>query len=764
MGRRTLERWILNPLVHADDITQRHAAVGELVALGDGGIADLRKLLKTVSGDTTRLLRRAELGDLSPKKLGALYDGFRAMGQVFGWINAHAELDALKTWLPNSDTRSSIRSWIEEVDRTLDVDRLSAVSRISTTVTEPDELRIFRPGINVEVDEAFQQIDNAKRDLAKTSISLGELLYPTFPKNKVETKAKLTQNTSGAYYSVNNADVELLRWYCDQVRRLSARQKRRNKNQETPPSIRWWNSIAEWKEAMKRGDGERMGERMLSNESEEDEINSDEADDENPNDFQAILHRGRNPNAKREEERVRVLSEAQIALISELRIANTRSKTKTHVNAARSDEAWVVIDNAASNIRDAVDNAFRGFVSDIIGQHHDGLTRATHTLADIDALFSLARAALRYNYHRPEVDRDDDAEASFVEAKGIRHPIVERILENIEYVVNDVTLNENGLVLFGTNNSGKTTLGKATALNVVMAQCGGFVAAQSFRFRPFHNIITRLAGHDDMRTGRGTFAVEMTELRTILSRASPRSLVIGDELAHGTEHPSAIGLVASSIIELSNRRTNFLFATHLHRLASLDCITELENVEFKHFHVDRDPDTDEIIYDRKLRSGSGPATYGIEVAAAQGIPQRVIERAHRIRRGVAGEAAELANNKRSRYNASVIMGKCQIPGCEAQAEETDHIKEQSTANERGVIDERFHKNEAHNLAPLCKKHHQDKTQGRLVIEGWATSTTKGRKLIVRYPVEGTAVMEKRVSKEPTKTTSSSSQSTLFSFW
>ena len=285
-----------------------------------------------------------------------------------------------------------------------------------------------------------------------------------------------------------------------------------------------------------------------------------------------------------------------------------------------------------------------------------------------------------------------------------------------------------------THNS---VLLKSVALAVVMAQAGCFVPATSFQFCPFHSIITRLSGKDNMRGGQGTFAVEMTELRTILSRATPKSLVLGDEICHGTEYPSAVNIVASSIVELLEMKTNFIFATHLHSLSNREDVCLNPRLTFQHFHVESilHGNETEIIYNRKLRPGSGPATYGIEVAAAQGIPHRVIERAHRMRREMLDEPFGIVDTRTSNYNAGVLMNRCCIPECKHKAVHMHHIRFQCEADENGMIDGRFHKNRASNQTGLCKQHHNQVHHGNLEIKGWAVTLTGKRRLIIKATSE-----------------------------
>jgi DNA mismatch repair protein MutS len=218
-----------------------------------------------------------------------------------------------------------------------------------------------------------------------------------------------------------------------------------------------------------------------------------------------------------------------------------------------------------------------------------------------------------------------------------------------------------------------------------------------------------------MYRGQGVFAVEMSELRTILLRSNERSLVLGDEICHCTEQNSGLAIVASSIVSLAKKKTNFIFATHLHKLPDLPEIKALDNVSRMHLEVRYDEGRDILIYNRKLKKGKGIATYGIEVAKAMGINHEVVKLAEVIRRRELGISQEFMSTRKSHFNAKVYMDTCAI--CGSSVEETHHIKEQHTADERGYVGH-YHKNHESNLIPLCKACHLEEHHGNLEIHGW----------------------------------------------
>jgi DNA mismatch repair protein MutS len=220
--------------------------------------------------------------------------------------------------------------------------------------------------------------------------------------------------------------------------------------------------------------------------------------------------------------------------------------------------------------------------------------------------------------------------------------------------------------------------------------------------------------------------VEMAELRNILKRATTNSLVIGDELCSGTESASAIAIVAAGILELSNKRSSFIFATHHHDLTNISRLKGLTNLVINHLHVSYDPLTGTLVYDRTLKPGQGSTNYGIEVCRALDLGDEFVKVANEIR----NEHLQLTNtmneSKRSRYNTSVIVDKCQV--CGKKAMEVHHIKQQKDADHVGNVGIK-HKNHASNLVPLCEECHNQVHHGELVINGYI-HTSIGRRLDV----------------------------------
>ena len=296
---------------------------------------------------------------------------------------------------------------------------------------------------------------------------------------------------------------------------------------------------------------------------------------------------------------------------------------------------------------------------------------------------------------------------SFAEAKGLRHCLIEHIQQNEIYVPNDVDLGnpqQRGILLYGTNAVGKTSLIRALGISVIMAQAGMYVPCAQFRYRPYTALFSRILGNDNLFRGLSTFAVEMSELRMILKMSDANSLVLGDELCSGTETESALSIFMAGLCDLHGKGASFVFATHFHEILKMDEIGGLSGVSTKHMAVHYDRELDCLVYDRKLADGPGNRMYGLEVCKSLHLPADFLEHAYEIRGKYFPETkGELSHPTASKYNARKIRGLCEMCRIE-MGEETHHLQEQRMANEAGFIDG-FHKDHAANLMSLCSKCH-----------------------------------------------------------
>ena len=362
-------------------------------------------------------------------------------------------------------------------------------------------------------------------------------------------------------------------------------------------------------------------------------------------------------------------------------------------------------------------------------------------IGTLDVALSNAKCAILYNYVRPELLPMQE-KGRFLEAIGLRHPLIESREENGIYIPNDIFLghpnpnithdhttleatdmkNVQGILLYGINSSGKSSLMKSLGMAIIMAQSGFFVPCAALRFHIFDKLFTRIMSHDNLYKGLSTFTVEMLELKNIFNRSTAYSMVLGDEISHGTETESALAIVASAIKKMDSLGSLFVFATHLHQLGHLNIIKELSSVVALHLGVSYDEANDTLLYNRKLELGSGSSLYGLEFAKSLHMDQAFIKTAYDIRRHLAGELGEvelLRQKKRSKYNKNLYLSKCAL--CDEYVEEVHHIKAQENANEHGVI-EHFNQHHRYNLIPLCAKHHRMVHEGKITINGFVMSS------------------------------------------
>jgi DNA mismatch repair protein MutS len=263
------------------------------------------------------------------------------------------------------------------------------------------------------------------------------------------------------------------------------------------------------------------------------------------------------------------------------------------------------------------------------------IQQSAAAVAALDALAGLADVARHHNYCRPLVNDDERIEIS-----DGRHPVLEQTLVQERFVPNDALLDnrENQiLIITGPNMAGKSTYIRQVALLVLMAQIGSFIPAARASIGLVDRIFTRIGAADDLARGQSTFLVEMNETANILNNATPRSLVILDEIGRGTSTFDGLSIawaVAEYLHHSVGART--LFATHYHELtelaATLPRVKNL-NVAVREWH-------DRVIFLHKILPGGTDKSYGIQVARLAGLPREVIERAREVLANL--EQAELS--------------------------------------------------------------------------------------------------------------------------
>jgi DNA mismatch repair protein MutS len=273
---------------------------------------------------------------------------------------------------------------------------------------------------------------------------------------------------------------------------------------------------------------------------------------------------------------------------------------------------------------------FAGLRERVAGESAD-LQAAARALAEVDALLSLAAAAVEGRYVRPVVDEGDALEIA-----GGRHPVVERLLGAGEFVPNDVLLDRSGrqiLLITGPNMAGKSTYLRQVALVTIMAQMGSFVPADGARIGLVDRVFTRIGATDALARGRSTFLVEMSETAGILRNATDRSLVLLDEVGRGTSTFDGLAIAWAVTEHLhggTDARPRTLFATHYHEL------TELADVlpGVKNMNVLVQDAGGTVVFLRRIVAGAADQSYGIHVAKLAGMPEAVVVRAREVLRNL----------------------------------------------------------------------------------------------------------------------------------
>ena len=478
--------------------------------------------------------------------------------------------------------------------------------------------------------------------------------------------------------------------------------------------------------------------------------------------------------------------------LSDLRVVSESrgkgSKTLT-INCKPLEKLSHQLLDARESLNQQLPKIYREFLAELNQNYGLLLVQITYLVAQLDLYQSQARNARINNYCRPlAVAKTNAEEPSWLEVRQLRHPLAEKAnLRNI-YVPHNLTLGKmkhqlidatksrsveasqssnssqiddlidiinQGYLIYGVNGSGKSVLSKSVGIVVIMAQAGFFVPAEHFHFTPYQHVLCRILNNDDFRRGQSSFEVEIDELKGIIYRANQSSLVLGDEIAKGTESNSATAIVASTLIHLIEKRASFIFASHLHDLTKLPEIQALlPAMGIYHLKVRIDGSTSgavngnvnggqgkneiKIEYDRHLTPGQGEQSYGLLVAQAKGLPNLFCQKAYQIQQKLAGHSEQIQSTETSRYNNTVYRpDRC--PVCKVNPpQEVNHIRPQRDADNNGYIGH-IPKNHPQNLIWLCRDCHQQTEHprdGQLLIvtspDTWRYSPEKSKRISPKF--------------------------------
>lgn len=306
-------------------------------------------------------------------------------------------------------------------------------------------------------------------------------------------------------------------------------------------------------------------------------------------------------------------------------------RKQTLVNAERYvtpelKEYETVVLNAEEELLTCEKRLF-GEILQQLAQFCEEIKANANAVADLDALLSLATVAVREAYSRPQL-----AEDNILYIKNGRHPVVEQSLPSGQrYIPNDTAMDENSRIhiITGPNMSGKSTYIRQVAIINLMAQIGSFVPADEARIGITDRIFARIGAQDEIHAGQSTFMVEMIETARLLSGSSERSLLIIDEVGRGTSTYDGLA-IATAVIEYIHDEAKLncrtLFATHFHELTQLPQTLP----RAKNYNIAVMEEGERVIFTHQLSPGGANRSYGVHVAQLAGVPQKVIQRAHRL--------------------------------------------------------------------------------------------------------------------------------------
>ena len=306
-------------------------------------------------------------------------------------------------------------------------------------------------------------------------------------------------------------------------------------------------------------------------------------------------------------------------------------RKQTLVNAERYitpdlKEYETLVLNAEERILEVETRLFKELCAQIAAHAHR-LLETARTLARIDVFAALAEVAARNNYVRPTLLPD-----GALEIRNGRHPVVEQFLPaGGRFVPNDIIFEpgECVRVITGPNMSGKSTFLRQAALIVLMAEMGSFVPADSAQIAVVDRIFTRIGAQDEIHAGQSTFMVEMVETANILHHATPRSLLVLDEIGRGTSTYDGLSLAWAIVEHIHNHpriKAKTLFATHYHELTDLaELLPGVRN-----YNVAVTEEGDHVVFLHRIIPGGADRSYGIHVAQLAGLPRPIIARAQEI--------------------------------------------------------------------------------------------------------------------------------------
>lgn len=732
-GQRLLEQRLLHPMLNIDDINRSYNQIEEMIALDKNipkSIESIKHCLQQLV-DFDKIHRKCDILKITPADIYDLIGSYNQYIQIVDNINRI--INELSTLMPNLSFANlthalptqtqldKMKDLYKHLTQTFDHTTFRSVQSFKSL-----EKNMFRKGVDNELDDLCSHLGNVTDNIETLRKRLTKIVDSVG--NKSDKCIKLVETKSiGVKFQGSKNVVSPLKYYKETIKNamysIQGELSEKDRIKALDKKIRMFKNGDELIAKLGRNLGGKITDSGLLDWAKDKkiakkfDINSDEEEDSSPDSVSD-----------------KYLSIDDIELILSL---DFYPKTTTiDICTKFVDEHQNTSDEYFQKFVEMMQLKSQNVLRNLLEQNKDIVKLFSELSAQLDVIQSNSRCAIDYRYYKPTVisrfNEQKELLPSFLDIKGLRHPIIERIQEDIEYVKNDLKLGREsfdddsitGILLFAVNNGGKTTLEKAIALIIDMAQAGCYVPADSLRYRPFKGIITRLEGTDNMWKGQGSYAVEMSELRTVANQSTINSLVLGDEICRGTEQNSSIPIMCATVEWLCKvPQVNFIFSTHYHEMLEFDKIKKLKQLGIYHLRatIDRsNPSATDIVYDHKLSDGIGDTLFGIEVARCMGYNEEICNMALEYRHERLKRKTHFLDTRKSKYHKGVYMDGCMVPGCTDElfganndkALDTHHEKQQHTADENGKIDH-HDKNAKHNLIPLCKKHHHLADKGEL---------------------------------------------------
>ena len=662
MGKRKFTYNFLNPVTDEDYLQKEYNIIESLLSKKCVDEYNAIKIMLVQIKDITKIMRQIILQKISPKLIYQLYSSIMTSKVMYNFVIGNEKLNEyLKNKLPDFvsliDNADKIINFLNEVlilDDCKDIDNITKI-----------EKSFIKNGVDPVLDTKIKTLMDSQDQLEACRSYFSSLIsnYETIGKLKKSTKKKKISMIPESHDACQDEEVEV-----------------------------------EEKEFVNIHETEKNNFSLLATERRckiLDEIIKN-------NKSVKLTYYSSFSGLKTE-----------FTLLLELEY-NKQSQSKKSITNSQINDFCKNVSSIKVNLIDTVSKVYQTIVKKL-QDYQDDVESIGNFITYVDLVYSKAYIAAKYNYCKPEI-LTNESNKSFVRATGLRHCLIEKIQQTELYVANDINIGDgdkrnnilDGILLYGTNAVGKTSFIRALGISVIMAQSGLYVPASCYKFKPYKYIFTRILGNDNIFKGLSTFAVEMSELRTILRLADKNSMVLGDELCSGTESISAVSIFVSGVQKLASVGCSFIFATHLHEIIGYDEITSLHNVGMKHMSVIYDKERDCLIYNRKLQDGPGNNMYGLEVCKSLNLPQDFLHNAHNIRMKYHPESGSILDHKGSHYNAKHITGGI-CENCNLHlAQDVHHLVFQNEADEKGTIQKKdltFKKNNKANLINLCEKCH-----------------------------------------------------------